>query len=67
MSIDSWWITGSWDFGVYMLPSLFSQDLSDNRIGLEGVAALTDVMTNTNNLKKLVLQGESVLILLFMQ
>ena len=35
----------------------YIQDLSENKIGLEGVAAITDVLTNTNNLKKLVLQG----------
>eukprot|EP00795_Rhopilema_esculentum_P015564 gene15564-6829_t len=35
-------------------------DLSENKIGLEGVAAITDVLTNTNNLKKLVLQGNEL-------
>ena len=51
----------------FCLQFFISQDLSENKIGIEGVAAIADVLLNTNNLKRLVLQGKEVFSLLFWQ
>ena len=50
-------------FNFITQPSI-PQDLSENKIGIEGITAITDVLLNTNNLKRLALQGKKGYLLL---